>query len=52
ALKPKNLIACPHCHKMIMPHIVCKFCGFYKNREVVNVLAKVLKKKEKHTHKA
>jgi len=34
-----------------MPHIVCKYCGFYKGREVINVLAKELRKKEKQkTH--
>lgn len=30
-----------------MPHQVCKFCGFYKGKEVVNVLAKELKKRQK-----
>jgi len=34
---------------MIMPHIVCKFCGYYKGLEIVNVLAKELKKREKKT---
>ncbi len=32
-----------------MPHIVCKFCGYYKGNEVVNVLAKELRKREKKT---
>ena len=35
-----------------MPHMVCKFCGFYKGAEVVNVLAKELKKREKQTKQA
>ncbi len=49
ALKGKSLVKCSHCAKMIMPHQVCKFCGFYKGREVVNVLGKELKKQEKKT---
>ena len=52
ALKPKNLAKCSHCWKMIMPHNVCKFCGYYKGIEVVNVLAKELKKSEKKAHAA
>jgi len=52
ALKPKNLAKCSHCGKMIMPHNVCKFCGYYKGIEVVNVLAKELKKSEKKAHAA
>jgi large subunit ribosomal protein L32 len=47
ALKPIKLTECSHCKKMIVPHTVCKFCGYYKGTEVVNVLAKELKKKEK-----
>ena len=49
ALKANALTKCAHCAKMIMPHQVCKFCGFYKGREVVNVLGKELKKREKRT---
>ena len=51
ALKPTILFQCSHCKKMIIPHVVCKFCGYYKGKEVVNVLAKELKKKEKQQHK-
>jgi len=47
ALKPRKLVECSHCKREILPHIVCKHCGFYKGREVINVLAKELKKKEK-----
>ncbi len=47
ALKGRALTKCAHCGKMIMAHQVCKFCGFYKGREVVNVLARELKKREK-----
>ncbi len=51
ALKPKKLSICSHCKKSIMPHMVCKFCGYYKGKEVINVLAKELKKKEKQHKK-
>ncbi|MEK7506670.1 MAG: 50S ribosomal protein L32 [Patescibacteria group bacterium] len=47
ALKPLVLVSCPHCGKNKLPHIVCKYCGYYGGKEVVNVLAKELKKKEK-----
>lgn len=51
ALKVKKLAVCSHCKKPAIPHAVCKFCGYYKGKEVVNVLAKELKKKEKrHSH--
>ncbi len=46
-MKPKKLVKCSHCGREVLPHIVCKNCGYYKGREVVNVLAKELKKKEK-----
>ena len=49
ALSGSVLSKCSHCSKMIMPHQVCKFCGFYKGREVLDVLAKELKKREKQT---
>ncbi|MBI2068807.1 MAG: 50S ribosomal protein L32 [Candidatus Yanofskybacteria bacterium] len=52
ALKPKKLAKCSHCGRETAPHAVCKFCGYYKGREVVNALAKKLKKKEKRQHSA
>lgn len=52
ALKKQGLISCSQCKKMIKPHTVCKYCGYYKGREVVNVLAKQLKKAEKRKQRA
>lgn len=47
ALKKQAFVACGQCKKMIKPHTVCKHCGYYKGREVVNVLARTMKKAEK-----
>lgn len=32
-----NLMECPQCHEPKLPHRVCKSCGYYKNREVLEV---------------
>jgi len=47
ALKKLALVLCEHCKKPKLPHLACPACGFYGSREIVNVLAKELKKKEK-----
>ena len=47
ALVKGGLISCSHCNKQILSHQVCKYCGYYKGVEKINVLAKELKKKEK-----
>jgi large subunit ribosomal protein L32 len=52
ALKPRALTPCGNCKKPIAPHTVCKYCGHYKGRQVVNVLAKALAKQEKKKHQA
>ncbi|MDP2930312.1 MAG: 50S ribosomal protein L32 [bacterium] len=44
-----TLTICPHCKKPVLPHTVCKECGYYKGREVINVMAKK-EKKEKAKH--
>lgn len=41
-----NFTKCSKCGRMVLPHRVCHYCGFYKNREIINVL-KGLSKKEK-----
>ncbi len=47
ALKSKALSLCSHCGKPTSSHRVCTHCGYYDGREVVNVIARELKKKEK-----
>jgi len=51
ALEKKSLVKCGNCKKNKIPHTVCKDCGYYKGREVVNVMAKELKKQEKEKAK-
>lgn len=31
-----TLVECPHCHEMKQAHRVCKACGFYDGRMVVD----------------
>ena len=47
ALKKLAVTPCGHCKKPILSHSVCMYCGYYKGKEVVNVLGKALKRKEK-----
>lgn len=36
-LAAPNLVECPQCHELIMPHRVCPNCGQYKGKEVIKV---------------
>ncbi len=36
-LKAPALVACPKCGEMHLPHRVCKKCGTYDGREVLEV---------------
>lgn len=36
ALKARNLVLCPNCGEMRLPHTVCPNCGHYKGREVIS----------------
>lgn len=51
ALNKKNLSLCPKCGEPILSHRYCANCGFYKDHEVVNVLAKLEKKEKKQKEK-
>ncbi|MEA3295997.1 MAG: 50S ribosomal protein L32 [Patescibacteria group bacterium] len=51
ALKSPVLTKCQKCGTMILPHIVCFNCGFYKNEQVVDVMKKLDKKQKKQKEK-
>jgi len=42
-----GFIACPKCGAAIIPHRYCPNCGYYAQKEVVDVLAKLSKKEKK-----
>lgn len=35
-----TLVACPECHQLKLAHRVCKHCGFYDGRKVIDVEGK------------
>lgn len=50
-LKVPGLVSCLKCGKKVKPHTVCVYCGYYKGREVINVLEKLDKKDRKKRQK-
>ncbi len=47
ALKNLNLVKCPHCSRKIMPHRVCPYCGYYQEKEIIDVYRGLSKKEKK-----
>jgi len=45
------LVNCPKCGKPKLPHVICSNCGYYKGREIINVLGKLEKKEKKKREK-
>ncbi|MFO7636463.1 MAG: 50S ribosomal protein L32 [Clostridia bacterium] len=35
-LEAPGFVRCPQCHTFKLPHKVCKECGYYKGKQVVN----------------
>ncbi|MBC8590477.1 50S ribosomal protein L32 [Wansuia hejianensis] len=36
-LNRTTVTECPQCHEPKLPHRVCRACGYYKNREIIEV---------------
>jgi large subunit ribosomal protein L32 len=34
-IEAPELVECPQCHVLIVPHHLCPECGYYKGREAV-----------------
>jgi large subunit ribosomal protein L32 len=41
-----NLIPCPQCKQPKIPHQVCKVCGTYNGKQVIEIKVKEKKKKK------
>jgi large subunit ribosomal protein L32 len=50
-LKEPNLVKCPKCGHFVLPHRVCSYCGYYREKEVINVLEKLEKEEKKKREK-
>jgi len=50
-LKSPVLSVCQKCGKPVLPHTVCFNCGYYKGREIVDILKKLDKKEKKKREK-
>lgn len=46
-LKQPALSKCLKCGVAVLPHTVCKNCGYYKGVEYINVLERLTKKEKK-----
>lgn len=51
ALELFNLVKCSHCGEMIPPHQVCPVCGYYKEKETIDVFKGLTKKERKNKQK-
>lgn len=43
-IEKPNLKKCAKCQKPVTPHTVCPACGYYKGKEVIDVMAKANRK--------
>ncbi len=50
-IEAPTITICQKCKKPVLPHTICKNCGYYKNRMVIDVLAKLSKKEKKQKEK-
>lgn len=50
-IEKPSLAKCPRCGREVLPHTLCWNCGYYKGREVINVLEKLNKKEKKKREK-
>ncbi len=50
-MKKTTLVSCPQCSQPVKPHQVCGNCGYYKGRQVIDVLARLEKKERKNKEK-
>lgn len=45
-LSQKKITACAKCHKPVLPHRACAFCGTYAGKQVLKIKTRKSKTKE------
>jgi len=50
-LEEAKLTTCSKCGKPVLPHTVCKNCGYYKGQEIIDVMKELTKKEKKQKQK-
>ncbi len=50
-IKEPSLISCSKCGVKKKPHVVCPSCGYYKGKEVINIIGRLDKKERKSKEK-
>jgi ribosomal protein L32 len=50
-LKTPTLVSCKKCSKPVLAHTLCENCGTYREKEMIDVLAKLNKKEKKQKQK-
>jgi len=51
ALEPLKISHCTKCGSDVLPHVVCRNCGMYRGKELIDVLKKLTKKERKKKEK-
>ncbi|MDD2731387.1 MAG: 50S ribosomal protein L32 [Candidatus Portnoybacteria bacterium] len=51
ALRSRGITKCLKCGQPVLPHQVCKNCGTFKGRQVIDVLKKLTKREQKKRQK-
>ncbi|MEW6075506.1 MAG: 50S ribosomal protein L32 [Candidatus Omnitrophota bacterium] len=46
-LKNTSLTPCPQCKELKLPHCICRVCGYYDGKQVIEIEVKEKKQKEK-----
>lgn len=47
ALKSTNFAKCSNCSALKMRHVICKACGYYRGKKVLDLVKKIEKKQAK-----
>ncbi len=51
ALEEVNISNCKKCGQPVLPHTLCMNCGNYRDKELIDTLAKLTKKERKQKEK-